>query len=71
MVFIIKKERSLTMLQRKTIVELAMEVERQKKSKHDYIVPSSAITMNEDTSITFGEGYHYKVGTVAHAAVEV
>jgi hypothetical protein len=53
------------MQQRKSLVELAQEVENQKAIKKDFIVPSQMISMNEDTSLHFGDNV-YNTGTVAH-----
>lgn len=52
---------------RKSLMELATEVERQKSIKHDFIVPSTAIEMKIENEplLTFG-GNNYLVGKVAH-----
>ena len=53
------------MQQRKTLVELAQEVESQKQMKHDFIVSSNLLKMEEDSRLTMGERT-YEAGKVAH-----
>ena len=50
---------------RKSLVELAQEVERQKEIKKDYIVPSAMISMNDGTMLRIGDK-EYQTGIVAH-----
>ena len=56
------------MQQRKSLVELAQEVERLKEIKKDFVLPSSMLAMDRDANLWFGS-QDYEVGKVAHEQI--